>query len=91
MLSENSLTPEEALSMAKPPFVINSLNFFKTANGKKYVATWRTGLLKNERLSNQLSSVLVEEYPLDEEPVYTDVATRPKTIMQFTTYGQKNF
>jgi len=90
MLAENSLTPEDALLMAKPTFSINSLNFFKTANGKKYVLEWRSKQSKSEQLSNQLASRCVEEYPLDEEPVKTNVSLRPKTVMQFVNYGKEN-
>lgn len=90
MLSENSLTPEEALSMAKPPFVINSLNFFKTANGKKYIADWLAKQTRDEKLSNQLSSIRVEEYPLNEQPVLVNVTIRPKTVMEFVLWQKKS-
>lgn len=89
MLSENSLTPEEALLMPKPPFQVNSLNFFKTANGKKYVLEWRGKQTRNEQLSNQLSSAAVEEYPLNEQPVLVNVAIRPKTVMEFILWPKK--
>lgn len=87
-IRENSLTLEQLRLIDKPPFQINSLNWFKTANGKKYVQEWFTKQQKNTQLSNQLKDKTVSSYELDIQPIESKAVRRPRTIFEFLSYGK---
>lgn len=87
VLVESELTIEQFSSIEPPKFVINSINWFKTANGKKYIIEQKNKWSKSEELSNRISVLNVKDYRTDEAPVLSLRTTKPKNILQFLNHG----
>ena len=88
VVSLNSITLEQLLSLDKPPFIINSINWFRTVNGREYIINGLKKIKSNQELSNQLKEVSVEEYELKEPLVTSGLRPKPKTIIDFLNYGK---
>lgn len=66
-----------------PNFKLNSLYWFKTYNGKKYLDAQRKLFKTNQNLANISKEKEVKEVELNEEPEYHEVNKKPQSLIDF--------
>jgi len=66
-----------------PKFKLNSLYWFNTYNGKKYLESERKRIKTNKEMANILKDKAVKDVILDEEPEQYEVNKKPQSIIDF--------
>lgn len=86
-LDVNNISAEQLLSIPPPKFKINSINWFITANGKSYIKEQLSLLTRNAKMSDFTSANKSKNYSIDSDASASNVRRKPKSILDFLTYG----